>query len=208
MVDTWKKDEQVYGAGQSAYSRFISAGFNLMDSFTYPRTWAFMYKKNSSTFKTEEKISQGLFDKIIMSMDIATPDTLGFITSPVFGPAAAWKQVKWRGASLDAKPGDNPTVDVIGVSASGAENLLFTLNSSQQVFDISSVSVLTYPYIKLQMRNADSINLTAYQLRYWRLLYDPVPEGALAPNILYNLKDTLTLGEKPILILHLRMLVT
>ena len=49
------------------------------------------------------------------------------------------------------------------------------------------------------MRNADSINLTAYQLRYWRLLYDPVPEGALAPNILYNPeRHAYTLGEKPI----------
>lgn len=196
LVDTWKKDEQIYGAGQSAYSRFISVGFNLIDSFTYPRTWAFMYKKNNSSFKTQEKISQGLFDKIIMSMDIETPDTLGYITSPLFGPAAAWKQVKWRGSSLDSKPGDYPTVDVIGVTASGVESLLFTLNQSQQDFDISGVSVSTYPFIRLQMRNADSINLTAYQLRYWRLLYDPVPEGALAPNILYNLKDTLTLGEK------------
>ena len=101
LVDKKKKDEQVYGAGQSAYSRFISAGFNLMDSLYFLSPYmGLMYKKNSSTFKTEEKISQGLFDKIIMSMDIATPDTLGFITSPVFGPAAAWKQVKWRGASL------------------------------------------------------------------------------------------------------------
>jgi hypothetical protein len=85
---------------------------------------------------------------------------------------------------------------VIGVSATGTETVLFTLNSSQQDFDISSVSASTYPYIKLRMRNADSINLTPYQLRYWRLLYDPVPEGALAPNILYTFKDTLGLGEK------------
>ena len=33
-------------------------------------------------------------------------------------------------------------------------------------------------------------------LRYWRILYDPVPEGALAPNILYTFKDTLNLGEQ------------
>ncbi len=33
------------------------------------------------------------------------------------------------------------------------------------------------------MKTTDSINLTPYQLRYWRVNYDPVPEGALAPNI-------------------------
>jgi len=46
------------------------------------------------------------------------------------------------------------------------------------------------------MRNADSVSLTPYQLRYWRVLYDPVPEGALAPAITYQIKDTLELGEK------------
>ena len=45
------------------------------------------------------------------------------------------------------------------------------------------------------MRDADSINLTPYQLRWWRILYDPVPEGALAPNILYNFKDTVAIGQ-------------
>ncbi len=45
------------------------------------------------------------------------------------------------------------------------------------------------------MRNADSINLTPYQLRWWKILYDPVPEGALAPNILYNFRDSVSIGQ-------------
>ena len=45
------------------------------------------------------------------------------------------------------------------------------------------------------MRNADSINFTPYQMRYWRLTYTPVPEGALAPNILFQMKDTFDIGE-------------
>ena len=55
------------------------------------------------------------------------------------------------------------------------------------------------------MRNADSINLTPYQLRWWRILYDPVPEGALAPNILYNFKDSVALGQTDSLALHLKI---
>jgi flagellar hook assembly protein FlgD len=45
------------------------------------------------------------------------------------------------------------------------------------------------------MRNVDSINLTPYQLDYWRMYYTPVPEGALAPNIFMSGKDTLEIGE-------------
>jgi hypothetical protein len=32
-------------------------------------------------------------------------------------------------------------------------------------------------------------------LDYWRLTYDPIPEGAVAPNILFSVKDTLDVGE-------------
>ena len=45
------------------------------------------------------------------------------------------------------------------------------------------------------MRNLDSIHYTPYQLRYWRITYDPVPEGAVAPNLYFTSRDTVELGE-------------
>src|SRR5947208_905883 len=86
-------------------------------------------------------------------------------------------------------------VSVIGITSSGAQQVLYNLNSSQQDFDISSVSATTYPYLQLQLRNADSLHFTPYQLNYWRILYDPVPEGGLSANIAYSYKDTLEPGE-------------
>ncbi len=63
-----------------------------------------------------------------------------------------------------------PTVDVIGVDNLGGEvTLLNSLAASQQDYDISAIYAAQYPYLKLRMRNADSINYTAYQMRYWRL---------------------------------------
>jgi hypothetical protein len=130
-----------------------------------------------------------------MDMNIQTPDSLGTYYFACIWACGCMETGKMEGNTIDNKAGDFATVDVIGVNASGIESVLYTLNTSQQDFDISSVSPVTYPYIKLSMRNADSINFTPYQLRYWRILYDPVPEGALAPNILYNFKDTLNSGE-------------
>lgn len=191
----WKSDQTVYGVGNTFYDRLKQNGFLQLDSFSYPRTWIFNYEKNNSLYAPEWKFSQSLNDMINYQRQVISADTLGFITSPVFGPAKAWKKVLWTGYSLDTKAGDQPRVDVIGLDTLNNETVLYSLNSSQQNFDISSVSVSKYPYIKLKMRNADSINLTPYQLRWWRLLYDPVPEGALAPNVLYNFKDTVALGE-------------
>ena len=196
FADTWKKDELKYGVGNTAYQRLKDAGFSNIDSFSYPRTWVMIYQKKTSSFIPTQQLSKGLYDRIVVTRNILSPDTLGTITSPLFGPAKAWKSVKWRGKTIDATPGDKATVDVIGVNAAGQEQVLYNLSLAQQDADISSVSTVTYPYLKLRMHNQDSIHLTPYQLQYWRILYDPVPEGALAANLLYNFKDTLELGEK------------
>ncbi len=191
---TLKADENTFGAGKSLYHKLKNAGFADIDSFNRARTWIFLYKKGDPSYVAKWKFSEGL-ERIQMNAYAPTADTLGFIASPVLGPAMAWKSVKWRGNTVDTKAGDNATIDVVGINNAGAETKLYTLTAAQQDFDISTVSASQYPYMRLKMRNADSINGTAYNLRYWRLLYNPAPEGALAANILLKTKDTLETGE-------------
>ncbi len=191
----WQTDQNVYGVGNTFYDRLKQVGFSALDSFTKDKIWIFNYEKNNSLYVPGWQFSQSLNDLINYKRYIISSDTLGFITSPAFGPARAWKNVLWNGYSSDAKTGDQPTVDIIGVDTLNNETVLYTLNTSQQNFNISNISVSKYPYLKLRMRNVDSINLTPYQLRWWRILYDPVPEGALAPNILYKFKDSVSLGQ-------------
>lgn len=190
-----KEDEQIYGAPNTLYTKLKAAGFDGLDSFNRPRTYIFVYKKGDPSFQPVYLFSETENEGITLKIDAQTPDTLGFITSPVFGPAKSWKQVQWRGVSPDSNPGDQPSVQVIGLDKAGNETSLFTLQTSQQQFDISQVNALTYPFIRLRMRNADSINGTAYNLRWWRLFYEPVPEGGLAGNILLQGRDTLMQGE-------------
>jgi len=173
-VNDWLADTTVNGSGQSLYHYLKNAGLSGIDSFYRPRPFGFVYKKNDPTFTPKWSFGDGVFDNPTLSVDCPTTDTVGFVTSPLFGPAKAWKQLKWRGNG-DAT-GDLATVDVIGVMSNGAENILFNgITTAQQNFDISSISAATYPFVKLRMRTADSINYTPYQLRYWRLTYTPVP---------------------------------
>jgi len=185
-----KTDQLTYGVGNTLYDRLKFAGFTDLDSFNRPRTFSFIYKKGDPNFVPKWKLSDAL-ERIQLSVFTPTPDTLGYIKSPLMGPAKAWKNVIWRGNSIDATQGDVPTVDVIGVNNAGVETKLYTLLPTQQDFNISSINAKTYPFMRLQMRNADSIHGTAYNLNYWRLLYDPVPEGALAPNIALTVTDTI-----------------
>jgi hypothetical protein len=189
----WAKDPLINGT--NFYLSLKNAGFADLDNYSFERAWVFTYKKNTPSYGPEDLFSQGFTDPIALTKFITSPDSTGTITSPVFGPAAAWKNVQWNGYSQDATAGDLATVDVLGINAAGQQTLLYNLSTAQQNFDISSVSPVTYPYIQLRMHNSDSIHFTPYQLRWWRLYYTPVPEGALAPNIAFTFQDTLGLGQ-------------
>ena len=192
---TWKGDTSIYGSNNSLYHKLKSAGFAEIDSINKPRVWVLVYKKASTGFIPQYKFSQGIYDRINMSVDCITTDSVGYLISPVFGKAKQWKQLKWRGTT-DVLPGDNPTIDVIGISSSGTETVLMNaIQLSQQDVDLSFINAVQYPYLKLKMRNIDSIHFTPYLLRYWRVTYVPVPEGAIAPNLFFLFKDTLEVGE-------------
>lgn len=193
----WIKDTSYLGTYNSVYHRLLGQGFTTIDSFNRPRAFIFMYKKDQpGSFTPRILFSNGINDRITLSVDAITPDTLGYIISPSFGPAAKWHEVQWDGTSIEAVSTDKPSVDVIGVDVDNAETILQTLDKDTKTWDASAVDQTQYPYMKLRMRNIDSLNLTPYQLKYWRILYDPVPEGAIAPNLFFSSRDTVDLGEK------------
>jgi hypothetical protein len=186
----WAADTSLYGSNNSLYHRLKNQGFAALDSFYFPRTWAFVYKKNTPSFQPEYAFSAGVSDKVILSKNATTPHISGYITSPKFGPSQSWGRVKWKGFSEEAG-NDHPVVDVVGIDTNQNEVVLFSLNASQQDFDISSVSASQYPFMKLRMKNEDTITATPYQLTQWQVEYAPVREGAIAPNLYFTIPDTI-----------------
>jgi hypothetical protein len=97
----WKaQDVPRYGAGNNLYDLLENSGFNTLDSFNRARCWIFTYKKNDQvSFQPKMVFSGGNYDKIILNVNCRTPDTIGYITSPAFGPVKQWTQLHWRGRS-------------------------------------------------------------------------------------------------------------
>ena len=191
----WMADTLVMGSGNSLYHRLKNAGFLEIDSFNRPRAFNFMYKKQDNSFIPVYKLSQGLSDKIVLDVTCQSTKGSGTITSPLYGPASAWTQFHWRGKPVETTPGDFLTFKVIGVTPAGAETTLYTVDSTTKDLDISAINAAQYPYVKLQMYNQDTMQGTPYQLRYWRVNGTFIPEGAVAPNILFTMKDTVDQGE-------------
>ena len=146
-ASAWQSDTATYGVN-TMYNRLKSQGFVLIDSFYRPRVFIFMYQKNNPSFNPEFIFSNGIYDEIELKKHYSTPDTLGYITSPKFGPAISWKEMHWRGNSLEQNSSDNPKIDIIGIDSLGNSTTLFNIDKTMQDVDISSVNASKYPFIQ------------------------------------------------------------
>ncbi len=196
FASTWQADTLVMGSGNSLYHRLKNAGFVEIDSFNRPRAFNFIYKKQDNTFVPVYSLSAGISDKLIMTAVCPTIKGSGTIISPLYGPAQSWSQFHWRGQSSEANTVDSISFNIIGVTPSGVETTLYTIDSATKDFDISAINAVQYPYLKLKMFNQDTILGTPYQLRYWRVNGSYIPEGAVAPNILFSMQDSVEQGDQ------------
>jgi hypothetical protein len=194
-ANDWMNDTLVLGSGKSLYHRLKDAGFVDIDSFNRPRAFNFIYKKRDASFTPAFLLSAGITDKIILNVLAPTIKSSGTITSPLYGPATSWSQFHWRGNREEANVGDSVRFNIIGVTGTGVETNLLTIDSTLKDVDISSINASQYPYLKLKMFTQDTIKGTPYQLKYWRVNGTYVPEGAVASNILFAMKDTADQGE-------------
>jgi len=192
-ANDWKLDDPI--GTNTLYHTLKNAGFSDIDSFNRPRAFNFIYKKGDNSFAPVSKFSIGTLDKITLDVLCSATQGSGTVTSPVFGPAKSWGQFHWRGNPKESTPGDSVAFHIIGIDPAGVETTLYTIDSTVKDKDISAINAVQYPYLKLDMYNQDKITGTPYQLRYWRLNYTSVPEGAIAPNILFQMKDTVEQGE-------------
>lgn len=194
IIDTavLKSDEAIYGPGNSLYHVFKSIGFTMVDSFKSNLPMVFVYRKNAP-FVPQQRV--GLFNEQITEV-FEAPDsyTDGVLESPWFGPAKSWKQMIWEGADIEVNQPDSNFIDIVGKTSTGIEVVLATVvNAKDTLLDF--INPASFPYLKLRLHTSDVKNVTPQQLNLWKIVADYVPEGAIAPNIAFTLKDTLELGE-------------
>ncbi|MEJ7611919.1 MAG: C25 family cysteine peptidase, partial [Ferruginibacter sp.] len=178
--------------GANMYLALKDLGFNQIDQITSHVPFVFIGKKGN-TVAVSQLVGTAA-QKLTVNFDVPGFKLAGTITSDIFGPAARWNALHWRGTQLEAANNDRTAVQVIGLNASGAEVLLTTVNPARDT-SLTWIDAVTYPRLKLKMLNTDSVTGTPHQLRYFLLNADLYPEGAVAPNIRFTMKDTVEAGE-------------
>ena len=194
FINQWKNDTLTLGSGKSLYHKLKGIGFSQIDSFKRNLPFVFFFRKNNNNYTPRQYMGALESDQIEANIPVASKYKTGTIESPSFGPARNWTSLHWRGSSVDASPGDTTTIQVYGIRNDGTQTLMASVRPATDT-SLTFIDAATYPFVKLKMQNDDTRFATPYQLRYWRINADYMPEGAVAPNILFSMRDTVEQGE-------------
>lgn len=197
FISDWQADQSSLGAGNSLYHTFKANGLTKIDEFTKNVPFVFFYRKNSNaSFAPQQYVGVTADEHLEKVFTLDGSERSGTIESPLYGPAKTWQTLHWRGQSIDANTSaDVVDVQVYGVKADGSKTLLLTAHPSTDT-TLAFIDATIYPYLQLKMLNTDETYATPNQLTYWRINADYLPEGAVAPNVLFDMKDTVEQGEK------------
>ena len=192
FVDAWKSDTVLHGAGRSLYHSLLRLGMSDIDRFTANVPFLFFRRVGDAVTPIISQMAASRDEYIERRIDVRKGLDRGAVMSPWFGPVRRWHHLRWVADRPDGIQ-DRVAVDLIGREASGLEMNLATVSGGDT--SLSFVDATRFPYLRLRMRSVDSIGFTPAQLRFWRLAADPVPEGALSPDLRFNIPDSLEPGQ-------------
>ncbi|MCX2740147.1 C25 family cysteine peptidase [Pontibacter anaerobius] len=180
---------------------FKSIGSKLIDELRTGDPFVLLGQKGAApgtaqekTYSKEEAEREGgtpaSSQSIELNVTLESNRQTGTITSTAIGPALKWGSLH-HDIKAYAGGNDKYTLRLIGVNAAGEETVLENKVTSR-VLDISHIDATLYPNLKLSAFLSDSTARTAPQLKEWFVLYDPVPEGVIRPDLVKASSDDLS----------------
>lgn len=172
--DWWTQfDPQLYQMFQNLGSDSIVPG-------RPNRPFAFLTRKGDPNFVVE-KFSQNN-EEIYLDTVITGVQAFGRELSPVIGPVAKWDAIFWKHQSLETNSQDVTDLEIQVLNGAGAYQFSInpTLNSGDSLLQLSNqIDASLYPKIRLAANYKDEATQTPAQLKYWQVLYTPLPEAAI-----------------------------
>jgi hypothetical protein len=196
-ANQWMTDTSLYGSGVSLYHKLKIQGFAEVDSFNAPKSFNLFFAKNGqSTFPARWGFSPSVFEGFSTTAVFSTPDTVGLVSSPWFGPMKSWTEAYWDGKPLEPNPTEVSRFSLIGLNAATQHQDTLLSNITQLgAINISNINARQYPFLRMTIRTIDTTRATPWNLRSWRLAGSSAPEGAIAPNVAWQFTDTVQQGQ-------------
>jgi hypothetical protein len=186
----WEKDKTILGT--DLFNEFEKIGAVKFAQFKKSGTVPYILIST----KNSKGISRVLDEKITLSKnDIIESDLAidavfkksGKLLSVLIGPTPKWNELKFN--ITEKSDSEKSFLNIVGINDQGTESSLksnLTQNTS-----LNDISANNHKYLKLLNTNIDSTEVTATQLKHWRISYDALPDAAISfvktePNLASN----------------------
>ncbi|HRP88499.1 MAG TPA: C25 family cysteine peptidase [Edaphocola sp.] len=186
----WLQDDSL-NIGKSLYHSLVNLGFTNINLIDGQKPFAGFTQKGNSNFNTQFVLSNNIEGTVNLVTELPFINEKGILKSTIIGPATSWTQLLWNTKTLDNNPlGDSTFVQVYGYSNPNSPNGDSLFKTTNLDTALNTINASQYPYLRLEWTTKDTINHTLPQLDFWRVMYQPVPEGAINPLKAYQLQDT------------------
>lgn len=176
-------------------STFTSLGINGLQGIAPGEKFLLFLKKGNSSVSLLERDS--LNSSLRLDYTLTRDWDKGFMRSTEIGPAVNWSSLHWDYNSVESGANaDSCYLQVMGIDVSGTETVLIdSITLAMQPVNLSSISAVQYPKLRLRMYNQDLVNRTPPQLAKWQVYYDPVPEGSINSKYFTFYNDSIQEGD-------------
>ncbi|MGI9159611.1 MAG: C25 family cysteine peptidase, partial [Saprospiraceae bacterium] len=189
----WAGDSLVHG--KNLFQVFENQGAEeiraLADFPLAPRPYGLVFSKNDRNFlRPADTTVYHVDSSVVVRGDFFTKWSDGLCESPLIGPARNWKKLVWqRGEATD--PGESADIGLYVLREGLPDSrLVFLVQAGERA--LAAYAAEEFPFLRLHYIARDTVARSAAQLHHWRVLFDPLPEGALAPA---PARDTVQRGE-------------
>ncbi len=194
--ERWANDSVSFG--KNLFQVFESLGAKEVRKLAnypgVPPAYGFIFRKNDPLFPAADSIVDIPGAYVELRGAYPTRWFAGQMQSNRIGPAKAWKSLHFKPGKAD-NSSDESVLTLWGERPNLTDTLLMTFSGTADT-SIAAFSVSDFPYLHVRYNVLDTTTRSAVPLHYARILYEPVPEGALHPGAKFDFfADTLQQGQ-------------
>ncbi|MGI4874421.1 MAG: C25 family cysteine peptidase [Janthinobacterium lividum] len=169
-------------------------GSSLITQLKNGSPWAIVAKKKATggTVLAEKgpdasQTAPAYSQAITLNYSISTPSQKGTVISTLIGPAQKWQTLMNTIVREDSAAANTSKyrLTLFGVDANNNATVLRN-NIGHPSVDLTNYSTTTYPYLRLQVALADTVNRIPPQLKQWLVTYKGLPEGIVRRDLVVS----------------------
>jgi hypothetical protein len=185
-----------FNAWPTSLKNYVSGlGGTFVNSIPDDFPYIFFVKKGDASTAKQVLPVNNKYEYLTLTQPLYNDWYYGSITSTTIGPVSKWNSLHWNSHSVDtALYNDEVDIKLFAQLPNGQEKqVMHTFKPNEKnVLLTDSIDAMQYPILTLRVFTKDSITRTPTQMNYWRIYYDPLPEGVINPNKNYSYTNSTT----------------